>query len=162
MQIILRARQTHLVDKFRSESTSLTQELLDTVQSSWESYVRSKVSKGLPADEVPPFGLERQTWSKLSIKISDKAWKDEAIKKDEKFEMHFNAAVSPIIYQSVAPVDPAILVSCPCCHSNSERFLEIRADGYRTCATACRRLCRHPGFVPGQEGALSHLHTLAL
>lgn len=62
----------------------------------------SKVSKGLPPDEVPPIGLERQTWSKLSIKISDKAWKDEAIKKDEKFEMHFNAAVSSIIYLSIS------------------------------------------------------------
>ncbi|KAF8268616.1 tRNA synthetases class I (C) catalytic domain-containing protein [Lactarius quietus] len=91
-KIILRARQTYLVDKFRTESTSLTQELLDTIQSSWESYVRSKVSKGLPADEVPPIGSERQAWSNLSIKISDKAWKDEAIKKDEKFEMHFTAA----------------------------------------------------------------------
>ncbi|KAI9455482.1 tRNA synthetases class I (C) catalytic domain-containing protein [Lactarius psammicola] len=91
-KIILRARQTHLVNKFRSEATSLTQELLDTVQSSWESYVRSKVSKGLPADEVPPFGLERQAWSKLSIKATDRAWKDEALRRDEKFEMHFGAA----------------------------------------------------------------------
>ena len=82
--------------------------------------MRSKVSKGLSADEVPPLGLERQAWSKLSIKISDKAWKDEAIKKDEKFEMHFTAAVRSIIYQSVAPVDPAVLVPCLCRHSDSE------------------------------------------
>jgi hypothetical protein len=99
--------------------------------------VRSKVSKGLPPDEVPPIGLERQAWSKLSIKISDKAWKDGAIKKDEKFEMHFTAAVSSIIYQSVAPTDPAVLVPCLCCHSNGERFLEIRADRCRTCAATC-------------------------
>jgi len=55
--------------------------------------VHSKVSKGLRADEVPPFGLEPQAWSKLSIKAADKAWKDEALKRDEKFEMHFTAAV---------------------------------------------------------------------
>jgi len=91
-KIILRARQTYLVNKFRSESTSLTPELLNAVQSSWESYVRFKVNKGLPADEELPFGLERQAWSKLSIKVADKAWKDEALKRDEKFEMHFTAA----------------------------------------------------------------------
>ncbi|KAI0001262.1 hypothetical protein BJV74DRAFT_876788 [Russula compacta] len=91
-KIILRARQTYLVDTFRSEATSLTQALLDEVRSSWDSYVRSKVSKGLPDKEVPPFGLEWQAWSELSIKAKEKAWRIEALKRDEKFDMHFNAA----------------------------------------------------------------------
>ncbi|KAI9507482.1 tRNA synthetases class I (C) catalytic domain-containing protein [Russula earlei] len=91
-KIILRARQTHLVNKFRSTVTSLTQELLDEVRSSWCSYVRSKVSKGLPLEDVSPAGLEWRSWSDLSTKAADKAWKDDAIKRDEKFEMHFVTA----------------------------------------------------------------------
>jgi len=82
--------------------------------------VRSKVSKGLSADEVPPFGLECQAWSKLSISATDKAWKDDALRRDEKFEMHFTAAVRSLIYQYVAPADRAVLVPCLCCHSNGE------------------------------------------
>jgi cysteinyl-tRNA synthetase len=93
IQIILRARQTYLLNKFRSEATALTHGLLDEVRTSWDSYVRSKVSKGLPSDEVPPFGSEWQAWSGLSIRAADKAWKDDALKRDEKFEMHFTAAV---------------------------------------------------------------------
>ncbi|KAI0305388.1 tRNA synthetases class I (C) catalytic domain-containing protein [Multifurca ochricompacta] len=91
-KIILRARQTYLVNKFRSESTSLTQELLDQVRSSWESYVRSKVSSGLSSDAIPPVGSEWQAWAELSIKAADNKWKNEALKRDEKFDMHFTAA----------------------------------------------------------------------
>jgi len=54
--------------------------------------VRSKVSKGLLGEDVPPFGSEWQAWSGLSIKAADKAWKTEALKRDEKFDMHFTAA----------------------------------------------------------------------
>ncbi|KAH9979011.1 tRNA synthetases class I (C) catalytic domain-containing protein [Lactifluus volemus] len=78
--------------KFRSECTSLTQGLLDNVRSSWDSYVHSKVSKGLPSEEVPPLGSEWQAWNSLVIKAADPAWKTEALKRDEKFDMHFTAA----------------------------------------------------------------------
>lgn len=100
MQIILRARQTHLLNKFRSEATSLTQGLLDEVRTSWVSYVRSKVSKGLLGEEVPPSGSEWQAWSELSIKAADKAWRNDALKRDEKFDMHFTAAVRPLACRS--------------------------------------------------------------
>ncbi|KAH9985349.1 tRNA synthetases class I (C) catalytic domain-containing protein [Russula vinacea] len=91
-KIILRARQSYLFNDFRSEATSLTQGLLDEVRTSWDSYVRSKVSKGLPSEEVPPFGSEWQAWGELSIKAANKAWKNDALKRDEKFDMHFTAA----------------------------------------------------------------------
>ncbi|KAF8499666.1 tRNA synthetases class I (C) catalytic domain-containing protein [Russula emetica] len=91
-KIILRARQTYLLNKFKSEATSLTQALLDEVRTSWDSYVRCKVSKGLPSEQVPPSGSEWQAWSELSIKAADNAWKNDALKRDEKFDMYFTAA----------------------------------------------------------------------
>jgi cysteinyl-tRNA synthetase len=100
MQIILRARQTYLLNKFKSEATSLTQALLDEVRTSWDSYVRSKVSKGLPSEQVPPSGSEWQAWSELSIKAADKAWKNDALKRDEKFDMYFTAAVRSLVCRS--------------------------------------------------------------
>lgn len=99
-QIILRARQTYLLNKFKSEATSLTQALLDEVQASWGSYVRSNVSKGLPREQIPPSGSEWQAWSELSIKAADKAWKNDALKRDEKFDMYFTAAVRSFVYRS--------------------------------------------------------------
>jgi cysteinyl-tRNA synthetase len=100
MQIILRARQTHLLNKFKSEATSLTQALLDEVRTSWDSYVRSNVSKGLPSEQVPPSGSEWQAWSELSIKAADKAWKNDALKRDEKFDMYFTSAVRSLVCRS--------------------------------------------------------------
>jgi cysteinyl-tRNA synthetase len=79
---------------------SLTQGLLDEVRSSWDSFVRSKVSKGLPSEEVPPFGSEWQAWGELSIKAANKAWKNDALKRDEKFDMHFTAAVRSLACRS--------------------------------------------------------------
>ena len=99
-QIILRARQTYLLNKFKSESTSLTQALLDEVRTSWDSYVRSNVSKGLPREQMFPSGSEWQSWGELSIKAADKAWKDDALKRDEKFDMYFTAAVRSLVYRS--------------------------------------------------------------
>jgi cysteinyl-tRNA synthetase len=100
MQIILRARQTYLLNNFRSGATSLTQGLLDEVRTSWDSYVRSKVSKGLLREEVPPFGSEWQAWGELSIKAADKAWKSDGLKRDEKFDMYFTAAVRSLAFRS--------------------------------------------------------------
>lgn len=112
IQIILRARQTYLVNKFRSEATSLTQELLDQVRSSWDSYVHSKVSKGLPAEDVPAAGSEWQAWRGLAIKAANKAWKNEALKRDEKFDMHFVAAVRSLPCRPEPPFDAATSVPC--------------------------------------------------
>lgn len=100
MQIILRARQAFLLNKFKSEATSLTVTLLDEVRTSWDSYVRFKVCKGLPSEQVPPSGSEWQAWSELSIKAADKAWKNEALKRYEKFDMYFTAAVRSHVCQS--------------------------------------------------------------
>lgn len=92
-QIILRARQNHLVERFRARQSALTPELLDFVYSSWTSFVQSKVAKGLPETEKPAAGSEADAWSGLSARFQDKAWKQECLKRDEKFDMQFSAAV---------------------------------------------------------------------
>ena len=94
MQIILRARQNHLVERFKEQQKSLTPELLDVVLSSWRSYVQSKVSKGLLQAERPAEGTELEAWPQLVSRYQDKTWKQECLQRDEKFDMQFTAAVS--------------------------------------------------------------------
>ncbi|KAK7692221.1 hypothetical protein QCA50_003845 [Cerrena zonata] len=91
-KIILRARQNHLVDNFRAKQTALTPELVELVSSAWVEYVRSKVSKGLLETDRLASGQERSAWASFTTRFQDKAWKQECLKRDEKFEMHFNAS----------------------------------------------------------------------
>lgn len=90
-QIIIRARENHLFEKYRSSHANLTQELLEFVTSAWVEYVQTQVSKGLPSPLAP--GKERNEWSQLQSQFQDKVWKADCLKRDAKFEMHFNAAV---------------------------------------------------------------------
>ncbi|KAI0798498.1 tRNA synthetases class I (C) catalytic domain-containing protein [Irpex lacteus] len=93
-KIILRARQNHLVEQFKSAQSSLTPDLITTVTDSWTSYVRSKVSKGLVDADKLVQGQELDQWAVLQGRFgsADKTWKQENLKRDEKFEMHFSAA----------------------------------------------------------------------
>ncbi|KAI0690429.1 cysteinyl-tRNA synthetase [Cytidiella melzeri] len=93
-KIILRARQTHLVEQFKSSQTALTPELVSIVMDSWTTYVRSKVSKGFLDQDRPAHGAEWDSWPGLQEQFvqADKAWKQECLRRDEKFEMHFSAA----------------------------------------------------------------------
>ncbi|KAI0049963.1 hypothetical protein FA95DRAFT_1488235 [Auriscalpium vulgare] len=91
-KIILRARQNHLVKKYRGETRALSPDLVNEVRAAWESYVRSKVGKGLAESDRPAPGTEWDAWAALAQKFQDKSWKAEGLKRDEKFEMHFSAA----------------------------------------------------------------------
>ncbi|KAM5530533.1 hypothetical protein V8D89_015810 [Ganoderma adspersum] len=91
-KIILRARHNHLVSKLVSETTALTSDLIGQVTTAWTSYVQSKVSKGLAESDRPAPGSERERWPTLVGCFQDKAWRLQGLQKDEKFEMHFNAA----------------------------------------------------------------------
>ncbi|KZT71709.1 cysteinyl-tRNA synthetase [Daedalea quercina L-15889] len=91
-KIILRARQSHLVNKFRAETTSLSRDLVEQLEAAWADYVQSKVSKGLPDADKPAKGRERDAWPPLETRFQDRAWKQEGLRRDEKFEMHFSAA----------------------------------------------------------------------
>lgn len=56
-------------------------------------YVESNVGKGLADADRPSKGKERESWPELAARFQDKAWKQDGLKRDEKFEMHFSAAV---------------------------------------------------------------------
>ena len=89
----MRARHNHLVSTLRSDTTTLTLELIEQVRAAWVSYVQSKVAKGLVESDRPALGAERDAWPALVQQFQDRAWKQANLQRDEKFEMHFNAAV---------------------------------------------------------------------
>lgn len=95
IQIILRARHNHLISTLRADTTLLTPALIEQVRAAWIAYVKSdkKVRKGLADADCPTPGSEWETWPNLVDRFQDKAWKQAGLQKDEKFEMHFNAAV---------------------------------------------------------------------
>lgn len=94
MQIILRARQQHLVQEFRTKTTELTSKLIDDIHAAWKVYLRSEVNKGLlPSDQIQE-GQEDQSWTALVERVKDGAWKQECLKRNEKFDMNLTAAVS--------------------------------------------------------------------
>ena len=92
-QIIIRARQGHLVQEFRTSNSTLTPQLVDEIYSAWKDYTRSEVNKGLPENEKIIEGDEEGAWKTLSQKIQDVSWKQECLKRHEKFDMAFSAAV---------------------------------------------------------------------
>ncbi|KAF5351909.1 hypothetical protein D9756_007640 [Leucocoprinus leucothites] len=91
-KIILRARQNYLIDTFRSDSTTLSANLLATITEAWVDYTRGRVNKGLPDDQKLSEGNEEMSWPRLSELIQNSEWKQECLRRDEKFDMHFTAA----------------------------------------------------------------------
>ena len=98
-----------MLDKFRAVTQTLSSELLASVRGAWEAYVRTKVCAGLAVSDSPAPGAEWDGWPALVQKFTDKAWKAEGLKRDEKFEMHFNAAVRRPVYPAGAATDPSPL-----------------------------------------------------
>lgn len=94
LQIIIRARQNYLFDKFRAETSSATPELVDQLRDAWRTYVQEKVAKGLLESDRPTPGEEEKVWPRLLELFRAPEWKQECLKRDEKFDMHFSNAVS--------------------------------------------------------------------
>ncbi|KIJ61294.1 hypothetical protein HYDPIDRAFT_96924 [Hydnomerulius pinastri MD-312] len=101
-KIILRARQNHLFDNFRSQTSSLTPELITKVKDAWRSHILDKVSKGLPEDIRPTTENVDAEWPRIVEFTQDKARKAECLKRDEKFDMHLSAATRTFSALSVA------------------------------------------------------------
>ncbi|KAF5380366.1 hypothetical protein D9615_004735 [Tricholomella constricta] len=91
-KIIIRARQNHLLDTFRAETKALSSELITRVDSAWRTHVREKLGKGLIEAERAVEGEEENAWSRLVELIQDKAWKQDCLRRDEKFDMYFSSA----------------------------------------------------------------------
>lgn len=56
--------------------------------------MRDKVGKGLPESDKVLEGEEENSWSNIVELARSADWKRECLKRDEKFDMHFSAAVS--------------------------------------------------------------------
>ncbi|EIN11529.1 hypothetical protein PUNSTDRAFT_131692 [Punctularia strigosozonata HHB-11173 SS5] len=92
-KIILRARQNHLIEQLRERTTVLTPSFVNETRESWAAFILSKkLSKGLPAEDLPAPGKEAESWPSLVQRFNDKNWRAEGLKRDEKFEMNFNSA----------------------------------------------------------------------
>jgi cysteinyl-tRNA synthetase len=65
-----------------------------TVFEAWTNYVRERVNKGLPDDMKVVMGSEEASWTQSSVLMQNVEWKHDCLKRDEKFDMHFTAAVS--------------------------------------------------------------------
>jgi cysteinyl-tRNA synthetase len=92
-QIIERARQDHLFDTFRSQTNALTSILLTQVRDAWRTYVRNRVSKGVPENIRPLDGNEDETWIRISELYRNSEWRQECLKREGKFDMYFASAV---------------------------------------------------------------------
>ena len=92
-QIIERARQDHLFDTFRSQTNSLTFILLTQVRDAWRTYVRDRVSKGVPENIRPKDGNEDETWIRISELYKNAEWRQECLKREGKFDMYCASAV---------------------------------------------------------------------
>jgi cysteinyl-tRNA synthetase len=100
-QIIKRARQNHLLDKFREETTGVSPELITRVHAAWRIHVREQLRKGLPEGDAPGEGDEDKFWPRLTELIHNKDWKQDCLRRDEKFDMYFFSAVCPYNYIAV-------------------------------------------------------------
>lgn len=95
VKIIKRARQNHLLDKFRAETTSVSSNLIDRIRVAWRTYVREKVGKGLPDTKVLSPGEEDTKWSEIVVLAQNAQWKQDCLRQDEKFDMYLSSAVRP-------------------------------------------------------------------
>ncbi|KAK0448825.1 tRNA synthetases class I (C) catalytic domain-containing protein [Armillaria borealis] len=91
-KIIKRARQNHLLDKFRAGTTSVSSDLIGRIRVAWRTYVREKVGKGLPDTEVLLPGEEDTKWSEIVVLAQNAQWKQDCLRRDEKFDMYLSSA----------------------------------------------------------------------
>jgi cysteinyl-tRNA synthetase len=82
------------LENFRLQTQSLTQTLLANVNDAWKNYVRTRVSKGVPENIKATEGTEEAAWSQINGLYQSLEWKQECLKRDEKFDMYYTSAVS--------------------------------------------------------------------
>ncbi|KAL0581043.1 cysteinyl-tRNA synthetase [Marasmius crinis-equi] len=91
-KIIKRARQTHLLDTFRADTTSLTEDLISQVKAAWRNFIRTELAKGLAKEDHPTEGNEEEKWAWITDSYKNKEWKQDCVRRDEKFDMNFSSA----------------------------------------------------------------------
>ncbi|KAJ6561983.1 tRNA synthetases class I (C) catalytic domain-containing protein [Mycena capillaripes] len=91
-KIIERARQQHFLENFREETKGISSELIAEVEAAWRFHMREKLGKGFKEGNPPGEGDEEKNWPRLVELMQDADWKQECLRKDEKFDMHFTSA----------------------------------------------------------------------
>ncbi|KAF5388684.1 hypothetical protein D9757_004757 [Collybiopsis confluens] len=91
-KIIKRARQNHLIEKFRADTVSLNTNLISQVTTAWRSFVQKEVGAGLPPTERITVDQAESEFGRISQLVQNKEWKQECLKRDEKFDMNFTSA----------------------------------------------------------------------
>ena len=89
-QIILRARQQYLFNELKRSTTQLDESLIQQVESSWNDYASSKLTKVEGA-----VSAATADWASFEQKMTAEEMA-KAILLDEKFKMNFSALVSVI------------------------------------------------------------------
>ncbi|MCO5580973.1 hypothetical protein L7F22_034848 [Adiantum nelumboides] len=95
-KIILRARQSHLLDAFRQahKTKGLTNDLVAEVRQAWSAYFKKTLKKLAPS---PPAGEpadpeDEAAWEEISRRrVQDDKWLKEASEKEPKFSMWYKA-----------------------------------------------------------------------
>ncbi|KAF8826055.1 hypothetical protein HHX47_DHR6000361 [Lentinula edodes] len=96
-KIIKRARQNHLLEKFRADTKLLDASLVSQVYTAWRAFLRNEMAAGLPSHERALFTendgeLDSQFNRIAELIQNNKEWKQECLKRDEKFDMNFTSA----------------------------------------------------------------------
>ncbi|CAE6436001.1 unnamed protein product [Rhizoctonia solani] len=90
-KIIIRARQQYHLDALAANATTITQELIDTVQKAWLAYLNKQLVKGLEDKSLIVSGQEEPSWVQIEKLAQDPAWVQAGNTRDEKFFMHLKA-----------------------------------------------------------------------
>lgn len=86
------------MEKFRADTKLLDANLVSQVYTAWRAFLRNEVAVGLPSDERALFTendgeLDSQFSQIAELIQNNKEWKQECLKRDEKFDMNFTSAV---------------------------------------------------------------------
>lgn len=100
-KIIVRARQSYLLEQFRAQHPQLTSALLQETQKAWLGYFRKTLARFAPP--APAHEMERDPeiaeaersgeagWEVVARLAQDEAWRNDVAQKESKFSLWFRA-----------------------------------------------------------------------
>ncbi|KAF9270643.1 cysteinyl-tRNA synthetase [Marasmius fiardii PR-910] len=91
-KIIKRARQTHLLEAFRKDTTALSETLILQVQTAWRQFIRKEIANGLAKEDQSSERNEDEQWLRIVELYQNKDWRQTSIRRDERFDMNFSSA----------------------------------------------------------------------
>lgn len=109
-QIIVRAREQHLLKAFRDANPTLSETLKGDIKTAFSAYLSSKLLKVLKETDAPQQDeTDLATLERLLKKDqSDAAWAKEMREKEEKFGLILGSLVSRFLFVSLWKQDLAL------------------------------------------------------